>query len=51
MEDWDGILSGNMGQVYYLQKEYDSALALLDKDYRISSRYKYFDNAANALQC
>lgn len=50
MEDWDGILSGNMGQVYYLQKEYDSALALLDKDYRISNRYKYFDNAANALQ-
>ena len=50
MEDWDGILSGNMGQVYYLQKKYDSALALLDKDYRISSRCKYFDNAANALQ-
>ena len=50
MEDWDGILSGNMGQVYYLQKKYDSALALLDKDYRISSRYKYFDKAANALQ-
>lgn len=47
---WEGIISGNMGQVYYLLKKYDSAIALLDKDYRISMDNKFFDNAANALQ-
>jgi len=49
-KDWDGIISGNMGQVHYLLKEYDSAIALLEKDYRISMEYKYYDNAANSLQ-
>ena len=48
--DWKGIISGNMGQVYYLQKQYDTAIALLEKDYHISMSYKYFDNAANSLQ-
>lgn len=47
---WKGIISGNMGQVYYILKQYDTAIALLEKDYRISMGYKYFDNAANSLQ-
>lgn len=47
---WKGIISGNMGQVYYLLKRYDTAIALLEKDYHMSVKYKYFDNAANALQ-
>ena len=49
-DDWKGIISGNMGQVYYIFKQYDTAIALLKKDYRISMVYKYFDNAANSLQ-
>ncbi len=48
--DWKGIISGNIGQVFYLLKQYDTALALLLKDYHISMGYKYFDNAANSLQ-
>ena len=47
---WKGIISGNMGQVFYLQKQYDTAIALLEKDYHMSMEYKYFDNAANSLQ-
>ena len=47
---WKGIVSGNMGQVFYLLKRYDTAIALLEKDYHISMEYKYFDNAANSLQ-
>lgn len=48
--DWKGIISGNMGQVYYLFKKYDTAIKLLETDYSISVNYKLFDNAANALQ-
>ena len=48
--DWQGIVSGNIGQLYYLQKQYDTAIALLDTDYRISTEYKLNDNALNALQ-
>ena len=48
--DWEGIVSGNMGQVHYLLKHYDTARALLEMDYRISMDYKYYDNDANSLQ-
>ena len=48
--DWVGIINGNMGQVYFLRKQFDSAKAFLEKDYRTSMEYKYFDNAANSLQ-
>jgi tetratricopeptide (TPR) repeat protein/DNA-binding CsgD family transcriptional regulator len=47
---WNGIISGNMGQIYYEQKKYDTALALLLTDYRISLKEELFDNAANSLQ-
>ena len=47
--DWTAFISGNMGQVYYILKRYDTAITLLEKDYRISMGYKYFDNAANSL--
>ena len=49
-EVWKGIISGNMGQVYYQQQKYDSALALLSLDYRTSKAAGYYDNAANSLQ-
>ncbi|MFT3909038.1 MAG: tetratricopeptide repeat protein [Ferruginibacter sp.] len=48
--DWVGIISGNMGQVYYLQRQYDTAKALLEKDYKISMSSELYDNAANSLQ-
>jgi tetratricopeptide (TPR) repeat protein/DNA-binding CsgD family transcriptional regulator len=47
---WNGIISGNMGQIYYEQQKYDSALTLLVTDYRISTKEGLFDNAANSLQ-
>ncbi len=49
-EAWVGIVSGNMGQIYYTLKNYDTAYALLKKDYLISSKEKLYDNAANSLQ-
>ena len=48
--DWKGIVSGNMGQVYYILHQYDTARALLEMDYRTSMGYRYFDNAAHSLQ-
>ena len=49
-EVWRGIVSGNMGQIYFIQKKYDSAKLLLEYDYRISRQLGYFDNAGNSLQ-
>ncbi len=48
--DWVGIISGNMGQVFFLEKQYDTARILLERDYHSSAEHKYFDNAANSLQ-
>ena len=47
---WQGIISGNMGQVYYMQQKYDSAKLLLYKDYLSSKEAGYYDNAANSFQ-
>lgn len=49
-EVWMGIPSGNMGQVYCLQRNYAKAKPLLEYDYQTSKRYGEFDNAANSLQ-
>lgn len=47
---WAGIVSGNIGQIYYEQNRYDTAYALLKKDYQLSSKSRFYDNAANSLQ-
>ena len=47
---YTGFISGNIGQVKYIHRQYDTAIALLEKDYHISMDYQYFDNAANSLQ-
>jgi len=47
---WTGIVSGNMGQVFYTQGKYDTAYKLLMKDYNASNEKGYYDNAANSLQ-
>ena len=47
---WAGIVSGNMGQLFYAQGNYDSAYALLKGDYKASKKAGYYDNAANSLQ-
>jgi len=49
-EVWKGIISGNKGQVYFLQKKYDIAKPLLEFDYRTSKQYGEIASAANALQ-
>ncbi|HCY88962.1 MAG TPA: hypothetical protein DHV17_01750 [Chitinophagaceae bacterium] len=49
-KDWDGIIKGNIGQVFYLTKQYDTAIQLLEYDYRTSLKHAYYDNAANSLQ-
>ena len=47
---WDGIISGNMAQIYYVQGKYTTALPLFMMDYRISKEKEFYDNAANSLQ-
>jgi len=47
---WIGIVSGNMGQIFYAQGKYDTAYALLKGDYNASKAKKYYDNAGNSLQ-
>ena len=47
---WDGIISGNMAQIYYAQGKYTTALPLFIMDYSISKENEFYDNAANSLQ-
>lgn len=47
---WKGIISGNMGQVYFLQGKYETALPLFETDYTLSKQYELYDNAGNARQ-
>ena len=49
-EAWKGIISGNKGKIYFLQKKYDIAKSLLELDYRTSKQYGEIASAANALQ-
>ena len=47
---WKGIISGNIGQIYCLQKKYDIAKPLLEHDYRTSKEHGELASAANSLQ-
>jgi tetratricopeptide (TPR) repeat protein len=47
---WTGIVSGNIGQIFYAQGKYDTAYALLKGDYNASKAKGLFDNAGNSLQ-
>jgi len=47
---WTGIISGNKGQIYYLQKNYSVAKSLLFFDYSVSKDGNEQPSAANSLQ-
>lgn len=47
---WTGIVSGNIGQLFYVQGKYDTAYTLLKGDYSASKEKGFFDNASNSLQ-
>jgi hypothetical protein len=47
---WVGIVSGNIGQIFYAQGKYDTAYALLKLDYHWSKNAGGFGDAANSLQ-
>ncbi len=47
---WIGIVSGNLAQIYYALKRYDTAYSLFEYDYATSKDSGYYDNAANSLQ-
>jgi len=49
-EVWKGIILGNKGQTYFLQKKYDIGKPLLEYDYRTSKKHGEVANAANSLQ-
>jgi DNA-binding CsgD family transcriptional regulator len=46
---WIGILSGNLGSVYYFLKQYDQAVPLLKTDYTLSMQSREWSSAANTL--
>ena len=48
-EVWKGIISGNKGVIYSLQKKYDIAKPLLEFDYHTSKKYGQIASAANSL--
>jgi tetratricopeptide (TPR) repeat protein len=47
---WVSLITGNIGDVYMLQKEYAKAKPLLEYDYRWSMENNEKENAANSLQ-
>jgi tetratricopeptide (TPR) repeat protein len=47
---WIGIVTGNMAQIYYAQKQYNIAYPIFMNDYRTSKDSAYYDNASNSLQ-
>jgi len=49
-EIWQSIISGNKGQVYFMQKKYAIAKPLLEADYRYSKSYGEMVSAGNSLQ-
>lgn len=49
-EFWQGIIKGNIGDVYYQMGKLDSARVLLQQDYETSMKYHQYDNASNSLQ-
>lgn len=48
-EVWEGILSGNVADVYSTQKRYDEAVPLLMKNIEISKKYHQYGDLAHAL--
>lgn len=46
---WIGILSGNLGSVYYFLEKYDWAIPLLKTDYTLSMQSKEWASAANTI--
>ncbi|THU39285.1 tetratricopeptide repeat protein [Niastella caeni] len=46
---WIGILSGNLGSVYYFLKQYDQAVPLLKIDYALSMQSREWSSAANTI--
>ncbi len=47
---WVGIVSGNIGQIFYAQRQYDTAYTLLKQDYEWSKNAGNLGDAANSLQ-
>ena len=49
-EGWLGIIGGNLGITYYLEKRYKEAIPLLETDIKIGlERNKLNDNSANSI--
>jgi DNA-binding CsgD family transcriptional regulator len=45
--EWQGILNGNIGYSWYLQKEYYKAIPYLEKGIALTTATKLWDNAAS----
>lgn len=45
---WIGIISGNIANIYYMQKKYDLAIPLIERNIEISTRYREMVDLAMA---
>ncbi len=45
--EWQGILNGNIGNSWYLQKDYNKAIPYLEKGIALTTATKIWDNATN----
>lgn len=48
---WIAISTGNIGSVYFMQKQYAKALPYLAIDYQASIKYQQYASAATSLLC
>lgn len=48
IENWIGLLHGNMGTVFLLQKQYEKALQAFEIDIRLSLKHQLYASALNA---
>ncbi len=48
-EAWIGIISGNLGNIFYKQKKYDEAITLFEKNIEISTKYHIMEDLAVSL--
>lgn len=49
-QPWLGVLSGNLGHLYFLDKNFDKAYEFCERDYKISMDYDQYGSAINAME-
>ena len=48
-EPWRGVISGNLGSIYYSNGDQEKSIELIETDYRISTSYMQWESAIMSL--